>query len=248
MFMNAHPRPVVPTTPANVPDPVLQAGLAELFQLGLEVARVLSRLAEVEGRAIAALAEEAAETTRHAFVQQTSWADAVHAGHKMDTSEAAREAIAARMASVTHSFDLAARAVRRTAALQARLAEGRPWLMRAAGRGQEREEAAGGQPRQPANDAERAERWDDPEWGDEIAGRSDEEVVRDICRDLRVAGAGVGANANEPETAGGASLPGVIRALCARAAAPVVPGGGPTVVRPGSAPDDPRDLLPEPDT
>jgi hypothetical protein len=230
------------TTTADTPDPALQAGLAELFQLGLAVARVMSRLAEVEGRAIEALAVEAAETTRDAFIQPGSWADAVHAGHKMDTSEAAREAIAARMASITQSFDLAARAVRRTAALQARLAEGRRRFARQPGR--EQQGRIGGAARQPANDTERAERLDDPEWGNEIAGRSDEEVVRDICRDLAASCRGLG----EGDTTLDAVMPAGIRALCAWAAWPAVPVEGPGMAQSGVDAGDRRGMLPEPDS
>jgi hypothetical protein len=241
--MTIHSFPIPQTAAAKAPDPVLQAGLAELFQLGLAVARVMSRLAEVEGRAIEVLAQEAAETTHDAFIQPGSWADAVHAGHKMDTSEAARNVIAARMASITQSFDLAARAVRRTAALQARLAEGRPTREQQPGR--ERQVGAGGQARQPANDAERADRCDDPEWGDEIAGRSDEEVVRDICRDLGAASAGLG----DGETPFSAALPAAMREVCAQAGrTDGAPGARNRIVDAGLGPADPAGMLPEPDT
>jgi hypothetical protein len=246
--MSIHSFPSSQTAATRAPDPVLQAGLAELFQLGLAVARVCARLAEVEGRAVEVLAEEAAETTRGAFVQQTSWADAVHAGHKMDTSEAARDVIAARIASITQSFDQAARAVRRTAALQARLAEGWPsreqqrWAQEP---GRERQVGAGGAARPPANDAERADRRDDPEWGDEIAGRSDEEVVRDICRDLGAASAGLG----QGETPLSAALPAAIREVCAQAGrTDGAPGARNRIVEAGLGPADPAGLLPEPDT
>ena len=249
MFMNAQPHAIPQTASARAPDPVLQAGLAELFQLGLAVARVCARLAEVEGRAVEALAEEAAETTRGAFVQQTSWADAVHAGHKMDTSEAARQVIAARIASITRSFDLAARAVRRTAALQARLAEGRPtreqqpWVQEPG-----RERQAAGQAPRPANDSERADRRDDPEWGDEIGGRSDEDVLRDICRDLAPGCAVLGDGDSEGVMPFSPALPAAVRALGARAARPKVPDGRPRVVDAGLGAEDRRGVLPEPDT
>jgi hypothetical protein len=240
--MPAQPHPTTQTKPASLPDSVLQAGLAELFQLGLAVARVSARLAEVEGRAVEALAEAAEETTRRALAMPTSLADAFDAGHNADISEAAREAIAARIASITQSFDQAARAVRRTAALQARLAEGRP--MGAQQPGRVGHAGSGGSARPPANDAERADRRDDPEWGDEIAGRSDEEVVRDICRDLAPACDGLG----QGETGVSPALQEAIRALRGRAARIVVPGAGPRIMQATSEPPDPRTMLPEPDT
>jgi hypothetical protein len=224
------------TTPASGADPVLQAGLAELFQMGLTVARVSARLAEVEGRAMEALADAAAEVTRKTIARSQSLADAIDAGHQAAASEATRNAIGARIASITHTFDQAARAVRRTAALQARLAEGRSFGPQEPSR--EQPPGLGDTTGHAANDAERAERMDDPELGDEIGERADDDVVRDVCRDLG------------PATDGGTTfsppLPGEIQAICARAARPAAPGLRPRLVR--DAPERLELSAPEPDT
>ena len=219
------PAPAAPLSPpARTPDPATGAALSELLQLGLAVARVASHLAEMEDRALHALAEAAAETTRAAHAPSASLADAIQAGRNADTTDAARDAVAARVASITESFDKAARAVRRTALLQARLADPRPvrpapW--------QERPSApATPAPRRPANDAERPERPDTPEWGDELGNRPDDEILHDIRRDL--AGAA-------------ATLPDAPRPAPLKPAIPAVPPDTPpTPDRPRSEPRPPN--------
>ena len=216
--------------PDRLPDPVIQSALAELLQLGLAVARVASHLAEAEDRAVGALAEAAAETTRAALAPSASLGDALQAGRDADSLDAARDAIAARVASITESFDKAARAVRRTAALQARLAEARPFHRSPpAGRAP----GATSAPR-PANDAERPERPDAPENGDELRGRPDADIVHDIHRDLAGAAS--------------ATLPVVPPATTPAARpAPLRPTGRPPHQPPGATPPR-RDFLPEPDS
>ena len=189
------PAPAAPLpAPDRLPDPATQSALAELLQLGLAVARVASHLAEVEDHAVGALAEAAAHTTRDALAPSHSLSDALEAGRNADTMDATRDAIAARVAAITDSFDKAARAVRRTAALQARLAEARPFHHRPP---QNLDPASGPAPasrrptlRRPADDAERPERPerpDTPEHGDELRGKPDEHVLQGICRDLATA-------------------------------------------------------------
>ena len=236
--MTLQATPHAQNPPASTPDPALQAALGELLQMGLVVARVSARLAEIEGRAVEALGENAAEATRNTLAKPASLAAAIETGHQVDASNTVRDAITARIASITDSFDKAARAVRRTAALQARLAEGRP--LRAQTPGQERQPNQGDAARHAGNDAERAERMDDPDWDDEIGGRSDEEVVRDICRDL--------APATNGETPFSPKLPAAIRAICARAVRPAGEGGWPRAVQFAAEPTHSREAAPEPDT
>ena len=170
--------------PSRLPDPAIQGALAELLQLGLAVARVASHLAEAEDRAVAALAEAAAHTTLAALAPSASLGAALQAGRDADASDAARDAIAARVASITESFGKAARAVRRTAALQARLAEARPFHHPPSQDREPPHRPADMTTRSPASDADRADRPDTPEWGDELAGQTDEEVLHGIRRDL----------------------------------------------------------------
>jgi hypothetical protein len=180
--MHATPSSQVRPVPSGAPDPTLQAGLAELFQLGLTVARASARLAEIEGLALEALAEAAAEATKAAASNPASLADAIEASNRAEASDAIRNTIAARMACITDCFDKAARAVRRTAALQARLADGRSFHEQPSAEGTLR--GVPGTSGRAANDAERSGRLDEPESGNEISGQANEDVVRAIHRDL----------------------------------------------------------------
>ena len=230
------PAPAAPLpAPDRLPDPVIQSALAELLQLGLAVARVASHLAEVEDHAVGALAEAAAHTTRTALTPSHSLSDALAAGRNADSMDAARDAIAARVAAITDSFDKAARAVRRTAALQARLAASRPFRVsppQERGLPPRRATApASRRPalRRPADDAERAERPDTPEDGDELGGKPDADILHAIRRDL----------AGTASATPGSVLPDAPRPARGQ------PPGVRTLPPPPSGPPDP---LPKPDT
>ncbi len=181
--------PLTPTT--RPPNPAADAALAELLQLALTVARATAALAEIEGRAIDALAATAVEATRAAAAPAASLEDAIEAGRHADASDAARDAIAARLALITDSFEKAARAVRRTIALQARLADPRPFARprRTTQAVPAPRPAAHPAPANPPRDAEPAERPDRPETGNELAGRTADQALQAIHRDLASAAA-----------------------------------------------------------
>ena len=179
--------------PLRTPDPASAAIVAELLQLGMTVARVAARLAEVENTALDALADATAAATHALATPPSSLGDALRAGRDADASEAARDAAIARVALITDCFDKAARAVRRTVALQNRLATGRPFTPAVHDRPAHDRPAHDHPGRSPTGsrpaDAAPAERADRPEHGDEIGAKPDEEVLRDIRRDLAEASA-----------------------------------------------------------
>ena len=218
----------------GAPDPEFRAALSELVRLGLVVARVAARLAEVEGRAVEALAEAAVAATRRTVGKKASYEDAIEAGRQADVSDVARDGIAARVSCVTAAFEKAARSVRRTIALQARLADGRPFGERAgrdavrggaiagrvgdAGRIERDDERS--ERLERAEPAERMDWMDTPDWGDEIGARTAKDVMRDVRLDL----------ANSQRKLG-PKLPAEIRAICVQAACPLAPVAGPPVGR-----------------
>ena len=207
-------------------DPASHAALAELLQLGMTVARAAARLADVENTALDALADATAATTLALATPPSSLGDALRAGRDADASEAARDAAIARVAAITECFDKAARAVRRTVTLQARLASGRPFQdAPPSARGP----AAHDRPTSRPADADPAERADRPERSDEIEGMTDEEVLRDVRRTLAAAAVDV------------TRLPTVIPFAVPPVAAPPVAAPPPSVppgsaVTPGSPP------------
>ena len=178
------------STPNRPHDPAVHAGLAELFQLGLTVARAAARLAEIEHASLDALADAATKAAQALATTPSSLDDAIRTGRNADTVDAARDAVATRIASVAQSFEKAARAVRRTAALQARLASARPFRDPAATPARlaiPREQAS----HAPANDAEPPEHPDTPEDraedGHELGLMTDQQALEAIHQDLAAA-------------------------------------------------------------
>ena len=181
------------TTAALAPtfdqDRIFRHALQDLLQMGLRVAAVSARLAEVEGQAVEALAAAAIDAAQ-IVAQPHSLESAIEAGRIADASEAARDAAATRIALITASFERAARAVRRTVALGRRIEDPRPFLSPhphdpAAPLGL----AEAAHAHAAARVAERlcddlADRLDAAELGDELGARPTLEVIGDICRDL----------------------------------------------------------------
>ena len=221
------------------PDRIFRHALQDLLQMGLRVASVSARLAEVEGQAVEALAAAAVDAAQ-IVANPHSLESAIEAGRIADASEATRDAAATRIALITASFERAARAVRRTVALGRRIEDPRPFLSPhphdpVATPGL----AEAGSAHAAARAAERlcddlADRLDAAELGDELGARPTLEVIGDICRDL-----------------GHAVLPGL--ATLAGGGDPVqAPTNGPqpNPAEPHGAPGWPRTPpdLPEPDT
>lgn len=177
--------PTMTHTPSDS-EHVYQTALQSLLQMGLRVAAVAARLAEVEGTAVEALSVAAAQAAA-AVPMPDSLAGAVEAGRIADASEAARDAAAGRMASITLSFERAARAVRRTVALARRIEDGRPFgpIVPAAAAPGFAPRAAGPHRDEAARET-LADRLDPPEPDDALAGRPVAELLAAICRDLGV--------------------------------------------------------------
>jgi hypothetical protein len=216
-----------PTSP-NDANHVFRMALQDLLQMGLRVAGVAARLAEVEGQAVEALATAATDAAR-VITKPGSMESAVEAARIADASDAARDAVATRVALIVGSFERAARAVRRTVALGRRIEDTRPLDYTA---------RADTGPRRVSNTttADRgddlAERFDAPEPSDELGGRSTLEVTQDICRDLARA-----------------ALPGEVYQSQDAVNPPVQRGAGPHTATPRRKPSWPvPPLSPKPDT
>ena len=230
----------ITSRPNRSPNPDTDAALAELLQLGLVVARVAARLAEMENASLDALSDAAAHATQALATTPASLGDAIRTGREADVMDAVRDAVVARVASITDSFEKSARAVRRTAALQARLIDGRPFSTPHPPPVPAPSHAPAGARRKPANDAESPERADRPEHGDEIGTRTGEELLGAIHQDLAVA---VAQLAQPP---GGAHASGLAKpdGPALADAPPAPPGFAPTI--PASVPA--TNAPPPPDT
>ena len=177
-----------PTRPRS---PATDAALDELLQLGLTVARIASRLAAIEDTALDTLAAATTEAAQALRATPATLEDALRAGHAADRCDADRQAAIARVAAITETFEKAARAVRRTAALQARLAAARAFENPSPARA----------PSLPASHHHHhgeADPADRPENGDELRGAPDDQVLHSIHRDLAAATEAAAA-ANPPE-------------------------------------------------
>ena len=194
------------------PDAILHApgafrdALAELVGIGMSVARMIGHAAETE----TALAESAAGATVAEGVSPmaTSLAEAIEADRAAAAAGEARQTIVARTQAVAEAFAEVARAVRRTVLLAERLdrgwARGGPvddqhaMAKRQIERGVQdaiEHEADRSQAEHLADAL--AERLDAPETLDEIGLLPAEDIIRKICRELKLGLAKVAAGAGE---------------------------------------------------
>ena len=178
----------------NEPSPQhYRDGLAELFQMGLTVARMVTRVAEAE----IAVADAAAEVraAEGASPMPTSLAEAIEADRAFAAAAEARHTVVARADVVTRAFARIARCIRLTVAQAERLDRGwaRPTRSddrRAMARRQVARAVADVIAREAEGErAERlteslTERLESPDWEDEFEDLPVEEVITRICRDL----------------------------------------------------------------
>jgi hypothetical protein len=183
------PRPNEPTT---APQPLRDA-LAQLVQMGLTVARMVTRVAEAE----TALADAAAQVNaaEGASPMPTSLAEAIEADRAAAAAAEARHTVVARADIVTRAFARIARCIRLTVAQAERLDRGWARPTKADDRrAMAKRQVARGVAEVIAREAEgeRAERLreslterlDSPDWEDEFEDLPVEEVITRICRDF----------------------------------------------------------------
>jgi len=181
-----------PHETANAPEAFRDA-LAELVQIGLSVARLVGRVAEAE----TALAEAASRVgaAEGASALADSLAEAIEADRAAAAAAEARHTVVARTAVVSEAFARVSRAIRLTVLLAERLDRG--WARRIVA--DDRNAMARRQIARGVADAigreaegERAEqltealadRLEALDIETELADRSAEEIIRQICCDL----------------------------------------------------------------
>ena len=187
----AHPRPEETATAPQA----FRDALAELVQIGLRVARMVGRVAEAEMD----LAEAASQTSVDPGVSAVaaSLAEAIEADRAAAAAAEARQTVVARAEAVAAAFARVSRAVRLTVLLAERLDRG--WARR--GEADDRHAMARRQIARGVADAigreaegERAvaltaalsDRLEALDWEAGIGSRSAEEIIGEICRDLRL--------------------------------------------------------------
>ena len=179
---------------ADLPHPSADAILSELAALGLQAARVLTRMMEIER----AMADVAAGWLPRSAADPASWAEALAAGQGVDAVNAAMAEGVKRVEVLARAFDRVSRSVRRSVALMRRLEAGWPRGAADDRAAMVRRQVAHGVAavirRESHGEAaerlfdELAERLDerlhDPAFEQEILVLPVEEVVRRVCRDL----------------------------------------------------------------
>ena len=184
---------IAPRTPQTAPAPEgFRDALAELVQIGLKVARMVGQSAEAETQ----LAEAAAQAgaTEDASALATSLAEAIEADRAAAAAAEMRQTVVARTAAVAMAYARVSRAIRLTMLLAERFDRG--W---ARGRAPDdrhtmaKRQIARGVADAIAREAEGeradltsalAERLEALDTEDEFPGRSPEEIIAMICRDL----------------------------------------------------------------
>ena len=184
--------PPRPDNPAPAPQHYRDA-LAEVVQMSLIVARMVTRVAEGE----IAMADAAAEirAAEGASPMPASLAEAIEVDRAFAAAAEARHTVVARADVVTRAFARIARCIRLTVAQAERLDRGWARPTRSDDRrAMARRQIARGVADVIAREAEgeRAERlteslterMESPDWEDEFEDRPAEEVIAIICRDL----------------------------------------------------------------
>ena len=174
-----------------LPNPDLDAALAELVSLGMRAARVVTRLMEIEQEA----ADVVASWLPERGSQLASLGEAEAAGRDVDAVTDAMGQAVPRAEVLARALDRVSRSVRRTVALIQRMQAGWPrasaaddrqaMLRRQVARGVAeviRRESDGEAAERLFDDL--AERLDDPGVAEEIGVLPEQEVVRRICRAL----------------------------------------------------------------
>jgi hypothetical protein len=169
-----------PTDETSQAPVLFREALVELVQIGMRVARMVGRAADAE----AALADAA--MADGVLPVATSLAEAIAADEAACAAGEARQAGAARTEIVAAAFAQVSRAIRRTILLAERMDRGWARPVRADDRqamARRQIVRAMGDAIARDPDAEEAERLDTL---DDIGGRTAEDIIREICRDLKV--------------------------------------------------------------
>jgi hypothetical protein len=187
--------PPRPSEPNPAPPPFRDA-LAQLVQMGLSVARMVTRVAEAE-TALAEAAARASLAEEGASPMPASLAEAIEADRAAAAAAEARHSVVARADVVSRAFARIARCIRLTVAMAERLDRGWARPTKSDNRlAMAKRQVARGVEDVIAREAEgeRAERlresltevMDSSDWEEEFAHLPAEEVIAIICRGLRV--------------------------------------------------------------
>jgi hypothetical protein len=194
MYHDYNPIPPQRTQPRPAAPPHYRDALAQLVQMGLSVARMVTRVAEAE-TALAEAAARASLAEEGASPMPASLAEAIEADRAAAAAAEARHTVVARADVVTRAFARIARCIRLTVAQAERLDRGwaRPTKSddrRAMAKRQVARAVAEVIAREAEGErAERlteslTERLDTPDWEYEFEDLPVEEVIAIICRDL----------------------------------------------------------------